>query len=426
MEDKQTIQITSDIELLSDGDAFASVSLNPLYQWAKLVVCDSDPNGNKQQIEENEFDNLIKTGINSPVKMAERKISNGHEEAFGHAIGVVSQLKKEGNKLLALAALWKKERPDDIAMLKSMYTKGNPPNVSWEISYENSEIVDGVEKLKGCILNGLAVVAMPAYQGRTPFVAMSSLEVEEVTAELGEAAVWTKAYIDELPDSAFLFIEDGGELGADGKTQPRSKRLFPYTDKNGNKDVAHLNNSISRLKESDLDNELKDKLVGIATELLQETNSSTEENTNKMEELEKLTNELAETKNLLAEKERLLAEKETEFSTKLASLEDEIKPLKDFKEQIDAEKEKVEKLTSIKTKFKEAGLEKDDKYFEEKQEALLKMPEDELDFMLQELVGFAKSNESSASGKVPLFTGETLPDTKEIVQALRDRKTKSK
>jgi hypothetical protein len=425
VEDNKIMQITSDIELLNDGEAFASVSLNPLYQWAKLVVCDSDPNGNNEQIEEAEFGNLIKTGINAPVKMAERNISNGHAEAFGHPIGVISQLKQEGNKLLALAALWKKERPDDIALLKDMYTKGNPPNVSWEISYAGSETLDGIKKFKGCVLNGLAVVNLPAYQGRTPFVAMSSLEVEEVTAELGEASIWTRAYIDDLPDSAFLFVEDGGKLGTDGKTEPRSKRLFPYIDKNGNKDVAHLNNSIARLAESELNENVKNKLVRKATKLLQETNSSTEENTQTMEELEKVTSELEKANALIVEKDNLLKEKETEFSTQLASLQDELKPLKEFKEQIDAEKEKVKKLASIKTKFKEAGLDKDDTYFEDKKEALLKMQVEELDFMLQELVGFAQSTESSASVRVPFVTGVTPIEREEIIKALRDRKAKT-
>lgn len=426
MENDKIINITSDFELLNEGDAFASVSLNPLYQWAKMVVCDTDPNGNNQQIEESEFDNLIKTGINSPIKMAEYKISDTHKEAFGRPIGVISKLKKDGNKLIALAALWKKERPEDIALLKDMYTKGNPPNVSWEISYANSEISDGVEKLRGCILNGLAIVNLPAYQGRTPFVAMSSLEVEEVTAELGEASVWTRAYISTLPDSAFLYIEDGDIEDSNGNKSKQSVRYFPYRDKNGIIDVAHLNNALASLPNSALSEDTKKEIEGKAQKLLQETNPSTEANTNKMEELERITIELAETKALLKEKEDLLKEKETEFSTQLASLQGELTPLKEFKEQFDAEKDKVEKLASIKTKFKEAGLEKDEKYFEDKGDSLLKMQEEELEFMLQELVGFAKSNESSASVNVPLFTGVTAVEREEILKALRDRKTKSK
>lgn len=169
--------IPTNFELIDDNptEELASISLNPLYQWAKIVVTDDQPNANKVRIPIDEFDNLIKTGIFAPIKMAEKRISDGHEESFGKPIGTISQLTKEGNKIIALAALWKKERPDEIAMLREMYKAGSPPNVSWEISYEEASLEEsGIEALKGTILTGLAVVGLPAYSGRTPFVAMSS------------------------------------------------------------------------------------------------------------------------------------------------------------------------------------------------------------------------------------------------------------
>lgn len=171
---------------LETDESFASVSLNPEFQWAKIVATDSLPNANKQGIPEDEFINLIKTGINSPVKMARGKISLGHDEAFGNPIGTIANLTKEGNKLVALAALWKRERPEDISLLKELYKKGNPPQVSWEISYAYSEVDEnGIEWLRNTILNGLAIVGYPAYQGRTSFVAMSS-KTEETMDEFEE------------------------------------------------------------------------------------------------------------------------------------------------------------------------------------------------------------------------------------------------
>jgi len=179
MTDK-TFTIPTQFELLDDNEEVASVSLNPLYQWAKIVVTDDQPNANKVRIPQGEFDNLIKTGIFAPIKMAEKAISDGHEDAFGKPIGIISQLTKEGNKIIALAALWKKERPEDINKLKEMYKNGTPPQVSWEISYVDSSLEEGgIEALQGTILTGLAVVGMPAYSGRTPFVAMSAKENKE-------------------------------------------------------------------------------------------------------------------------------------------------------------------------------------------------------------------------------------------------------
>ena len=157
------------------GEAFSAISLNPFFQWAKIVVTDDLPNANKMRIPQSEFDNMIKTGINAPIKMAQAEISPGHKEAFGNPIGVIANLTKESNRIIALAALWKKERPEDIAKLKEMYTNGNPPNVSWEVSYTEASVTeDGIEELLGTSLDGLAIVGLPAYRGRTPFVAMSA------------------------------------------------------------------------------------------------------------------------------------------------------------------------------------------------------------------------------------------------------------
>lgn len=47
--------------------------------------------------------------------------------------------------------------------------------------------------------------------------------------------------INDLPDSAFAFIEPGGKKDASGKTTPRSKRHFPVHDK------AHADNAAARI-----------------------------------------------------------------------------------------------------------------------------------------------------------------------------------
>jgi hypothetical protein len=172
------IQINAQLELIdtldSENEAFASISLNPTFQWAKIVVTDDQPNANKHRVPIEEFDNIIRTGIFAPIKMTESEISKGHQEAMGKPIGTITQLARVSNKIVALAALWKRERPEDIELLKKMYQDGAPPNVSWELSYADSEIKDNVEDLHGISLNGLTVVSLPAYTGRTQFIAMAS------------------------------------------------------------------------------------------------------------------------------------------------------------------------------------------------------------------------------------------------------------
>lgn len=71
-------------------------------------------------------------------------------------------------------------------------------------------------------------------------------EYEEEEKELGEKEKWSKAYINDLPDSAFFFIESGGSKDSEGKTTPRNLRHLPYKDKNGKVDLPHVRNAISR------------------------------------------------------------------------------------------------------------------------------------------------------------------------------------
>lgn len=373
------LNLTTQIDLLDDdkdlGEAFASVSLNPSFQWAKIVVTDDRPNLNKQRIPLEEFDNLIRTGLFSPIKMAESNISKGHDEALGKPIGTITQLAKEKNKVIALSALWKKERTDDISMLKDMYTKGTPPNVSWEISYADSKIEeDGTEALYGTSLNGLVVVGSPAYAGRTQFIAM--------------AAVWDTAYVNDLPDSAFLYIEPGGSKDDEGKTVPRSLRHLPVRDKSGKLDAAHLRNAIARAsqitgispaKATELENKAR-KLLGSSQ------SEFTEESKEYMDELE-------QAKAKITELETQLAALKTEHDSATA----ELNTLKEFKLATDKKAADETKFAAIKQKFAEAKIEKDEKYFESNHDKLLEMTDEALGFMLQELIAFsAKLAEASA------------------------------
>lgn len=57
---------------------------------------------------------------------------------------------------------------------------------------------------------------------------------------------WTTAYINDLPDASFFYIEPGGKKDDEGKTIPRSLRHLPYKDANGKVDVEHVRNAIAR------------------------------------------------------------------------------------------------------------------------------------------------------------------------------------
>lgn len=81
-------------------------------------------------------------------------------------------------------------------------------------------------------------------------------------------AVWTTSYINNLADSAFLYIEDGGSKDGEGKTKPRSLRHFPYRDAAGKIDLPHLRNALARIPQSNLPQEVKDRVTKKAQSIL--------------------------------------------------------------------------------------------------------------------------------------------------------------
>lgn len=89
---------------------------------------------------------------------------------------------------------------------------------------------------------------------------------------------WTRAFINDLPDGAFLYVEPGGEKDDGGKTVPRSLRRFPVRDQQGRLDAPHLRNAVARIPQADakgLTADRKRELQEEARRLLEETQAET-------------------------------------------------------------------------------------------------------------------------------------------------------
>jgi HK97 family phage prohead protease len=71
-------------------------------------------------------------------------------------------------------------------------------------------------------------------------------------------AEMSSAAINDLPDSAFAHIEEGGTKDAQGKTVPRSKRHFPVHDE------AHTRNALSRAGHSPFGKQAMPKILAAA------------------------------------------------------------------------------------------------------------------------------------------------------------------
>jgi hypothetical protein len=86
-----------------------------------------------------------------------------------------------------------------------------------------------------------------------------------------DKAVWSTAYVNDLPDSAFLYVRPGGSKNGDGKTVPRTNRMFPVKNAGGMVDLPHLRNALARIPQANLSADLKERLAAKARRMLEST-----------------------------------------------------------------------------------------------------------------------------------------------------------
>lgn len=424
------------------GVAVASEVANPAVTYVKFTLTDNKRNANRQRIPDSEFQNLVRTGIFMPIKMAEGEISPGHK--FTKPLGVMTHLKEVvnefGNKaIIALAALWSEERPEDIQLLKTRFAEKKPIDVSWEVLYSDAEYNPEFDStdLLGTVLKAATIVGNPAYQGRTQFLSVA-------------AKKWSKAYIDELPKGHFLVPDYNG------------KNHLPIMDSDGKLDRAKLKEALEGLGALDLPTKLLQEKKATVMSFLErfDAGASIDEvskdfyyapaeivEDTTLNEIDELKAKLGELEAKLTEaldaanaKEIAFAEKQTavseleakvaELTEKVSANEAELLPLRELKASIDAKAEYEAKLSDLKAKFTEAGIERDETYFAENAEKLFALDEASLSFMLGELktIPAAKSDESHASTNIPAFTNEEnsqdFSDPKELGRLLRSSKAK--
>jgi hypothetical protein len=219
----ENLNITTDFSLDTNTDEeFASLVLNPAVTLCKFVLTDNLPNANKKRIPLKEFDNLIKTGIFMPIKMALGQIADGHALSF--PVGVISHLKKVNNQIHGLAALWDRERPEDVKLIKDRFASGKQLQLSWEIMYRNESVMeDGVTDLEDTALRAVTLVGEPAYEGRTPIIAVASItnnqevnkleELEQLKVKITELEFSLTAKDEELKLLNTKVSEKDSELG---------------------------------------------------------------------------------------------------------------------------------------------------------------------------------------------------------------------
>jgi HK97 family phage prohead protease len=140
-----------------------------------------------------------------------------------------------------------------------------------------------VRNLRGIKLYEVSPVLFPANSATTTTGAKAAPDDNE---EDEYKATWTASYINDLPDSSFLLVESGGDKDEDGKTTPRSLRHLPYKNAEGDIDLPHLRNAISRLGQEGtgesggekwLSEDVRKQLLSRARGLLENANKSDDE-----------------------------------------------------------------------------------------------------------------------------------------------------
>ena len=91
---------------------------------------------------------------------------------------------------------------------------------------------------------------------------LSAMAAANMQAGMELRDTWTAAYINDLPDSAFLYIAPGGTK-TDGKTDG-AHRYFPVKDASGKPDAAHINNAMSRINQADIPDSAKVEAMAAA------------------------------------------------------------------------------------------------------------------------------------------------------------------
>lgn len=147
----------------------------------------------------------------------------------------------------------------------------------------------GFDEADFAIADGIveALVAQHEQEAETPQDEQSQQTKESVEPEIyeddkedeGVKAKWSTSQINDLPDSCFLYIKPGGKKDEEGKTVPRSLRMFPYKNADGEIDLPHLRNALARLGQprTDVPESVRKRLIAKARRLLERETSDEDE-----------------------------------------------------------------------------------------------------------------------------------------------------
>lgn len=157
----------------------------------------------------------------------------------------------------------RKEVNEGLAHLKNPSPGGGVPNIWVQYLYADKAVIEVYDHMASKEKYWEVPYKRDA---KGAFTLGKPVEVKERRTFVPVAvqkAVWSTAYVNKLPDSAFLHIEGGGKKDGEGKTAPRSLRHFPYKDDKGKIDIPHLRNAIAQMPKAKISGMTEPKLTAL-------------------------------------------------------------------------------------------------------------------------------------------------------------------
>jgi phage I-like protein/cation transport regulator ChaB len=225
--------VTSDVQVFRTG-----VFKHPVY--GKFTITEQDLDSMVANFKENR-----------PKPPTELVVDYEHMSATGAqvapAAGWVKDLFKKAGELLAKVAWTDKA----AGMIKANEYRFISPE--WHMHYRDKENGKDI----GPTLLSIALTNRPFIEGMQPVMLSEALQGQVVPEDKAIAlAEWDTAYINELPDKSFAYVEPG-DKDAQGKTVPRTNRHLPYRNADGSVNLDHLRNALARIDQTSLSPEAK-------------------------------------------------------------------------------------------------------------------------------------------------------------------------
>jgi len=193
----------------------------------------------KEQAEAQEF---LLYQVHDPAAFLEERFSTAWVDQTNGIQGIFGRLRENPENLQPMALLFMKANGWTIEKMQEWLL--DHPQYVRQVQPQLSPAAQGVQS---------AQTEAPPMKIQTGVMKMNKQALKE--------RIWTRQYINDLPDSAFALTLPGGSNDESDRTTPRSLRKFPHHRADGSIDLPHLRNALARVPQSDLTQEQKKRAL---------------------------------------------------------------------------------------------------------------------------------------------------------------------